>query len=84
MSDGEYTAPRELRSNAALDRLVETNQHNGLGLGETTTIRRTPMKSDMNHCFSSQFKLNTQATKEMDEIDDDVEPLSSNHLAALG
>lgn len=24
------------------------------------------------------------ATKEMDEIDDDFEPLSSNHLAALG
>jgi endonuclease I len=33
---------------------------------------RSPMKSDMNHCFASHYKLNThRSNKKFDEIDDD-------------
>jgi endonuclease I len=33
---------------------------------------RSPMKSDMNHCFASQYRLNThRSNKKFDEIDDD-------------
>jgi endonuclease I len=34
--------------------------------------KKYPMKSDLNHCFASQYKLNThRSNKKFDEIDDD-------------
>jgi len=34
--------------------------------------KKFPMKSDLNHCFASQYKLNThRSNKKFDEIDDD-------------
>ena len=42
---------------------------------------RSPMKSDMNHCFASQYKLNThRSNKKFDEIDDD----EAEYLTELG
>ena len=39
------------------------------------------MKSDMNHCFASQYKLNThRSNKKFDEIDDD----EAEYLTELG
>ena len=40
---------------------------------------RSPMKSDMNHCFASQYKLNThRSNKKFDDIDENGEYLTDN------
>jgi endonuclease I len=41
---------------------------------------RSPMKSDMNHCFASQSRLNThRSNKKFDEIDDDEAEFLDTH-----